>query len=680
MSFLFPAFLFGAIGVAAPVWLHLRRRQRTNLRPFSALRFLDDQPAPRDMPLHLRNLPMLLLRMLAFLLLIAAFSWPLWRGDEAAPQSEVRIYLLDNTLSHQVGDAVQKARREIAKEIRKAGSHVQIGVIEIASRSRIVSDFGDSHEEAAAAVEALSPTHQRGSYLDGFRLAAAMLDRSIGDKRTILVYGDRQRNQWEENANVPPFLKNVEVVLAEAPGTNNLGNLFVNNTRVWRVPQREGSAVHLTLDLGAQAVNRAVDVAIRADDKEVVRRAFDMSGGETTLQADWKASAETWLRGEVEVTGQPDILPLDNRGYFAVPPLEPGKIALLSRSRYLRADLDPDISRGFWDVKIPSPAEIRAAAAADKPIYDTLVVDGDYLQSKDVREMVLRYLNNGCGVILFISRVNPLVEGFLRSIGFRPGAERTLSGDEQMFRYANLGHPVLNSFTQPEFGDLLEVKLQKYVRLDSEQAQGLLFASTGDPVLFENVGTKGKLLIFTFGADTESSNWPLLPNFLPFLDICLRYVRALPDQQISVEPGEIYFRKIEGAAARSFVLLKDGMERVHTVADSTGRLQFTMPDDPGIYELRRENGTSASTMETLLSVSTPVQESRLEYIQGRPAVLDTWILPPEPKPAASPEAAAPTPVVAQTQLAQHWWWLLLAAGAALLGLEMILQTQRRDLA
>src|SRR5437867_3322656 len=100
-SFLNPWFLLGALALAAPLWLHLRRKQETNLFHFSALRFLDDQPSPRQDPLRLRNLLLFLLRTLALLLLVGAFAWPYLHGANTAPIKESRVYVLDNTLSHQ---------------------------------------------------------------------------------------------------------------------------------------------------------------------------------------------------------------------------------------------------------------------------------------------------------------------------------------------------------------------------------------------------------------------------------------------------------------------------------------------------------------------------------------------------------------------------------------------------
>src|SRR5437867_5474310 len=116
-SFLNPWFWLGALAIAAPIWLHLRRRQETNLFRFSALRFLDDQPSPRQSPLRLRNFILFLLRALALLLLVAAFAWPYLRSANTAPIKESRVYVLDNTLSHQANDGFAHDRDRVLSEL-----------------------------------------------------------------------------------------------------------------------------------------------------------------------------------------------------------------------------------------------------------------------------------------------------------------------------------------------------------------------------------------------------------------------------------------------------------------------------------------------------------------------------------------------------------------------------------
>ncbi len=62
LLFLNPWFLLGALALAAPVWLHLRRKPPKNLWRFSTLRFLDDSPQPRGSPLRLRDFVLFALR------------------------------------------------------------------------------------------------------------------------------------------------------------------------------------------------------------------------------------------------------------------------------------------------------------------------------------------------------------------------------------------------------------------------------------------------------------------------------------------------------------------------------------------------------------------------------------------------------------------------------------------
>ena len=101
----------GGAALAAPA---AQARRRT-CSGFSTLRFLDDSPQPRGSPLRLRDLLLFALRVLALLLVVAAFAWPYLRGQEPVVVEESRVYILDNTLSHQAEDGFIRGR-EIASQ------------------------------------------------------------------------------------------------------------------------------------------------------------------------------------------------------------------------------------------------------------------------------------------------------------------------------------------------------------------------------------------------------------------------------------------------------------------------------------------------------------------------------------------------------------------------------------
>src|SRR4051812_23241028 len=196
-SFLNPWLLLGSLALAAPIWLHLRRRREKNILRFSALRFLDDEPQPRQSPLRLRNVLLFLLRALALLLVVSAFAWPFLRNKETVPIEQSRVYIFDNTLSHQAANRFKRDRDALVSEINKAGPHIQLAVVELASSPRVLVAFSDSRDTARERVGSLQPSFERGSYLAAFRAANSLVVKSFGEKKRIIFLGDNQRNQWE---------------------------------------------------------------------------------------------------------------------------------------------------------------------------------------------------------------------------------------------------------------------------------------------------------------------------------------------------------------------------------------------------------------------------------------------------------------------------------------------------
>src|SRR5260370_29045310 len=207
--FLNPLFLLGALALAAPVWLHLRRKQETNLHLFPTLRFLDDQPEPRRSPFRLRDILLFVLRVLALLLLVAAFAWPYLRRADTVPIKESRVYILDNTLSRQAGNGFTRDRDRLLSEIAKAGMDTQVAVLELTSVPRVIVGFGDDRETAKQKLSQMEPSFQLGSYLAAFRQANSLLHNSLGQQKRIVLLGDNQENQLTEKATKPPFLQNV---------------------------------------------------------------------------------------------------------------------------------------------------------------------------------------------------------------------------------------------------------------------------------------------------------------------------------------------------------------------------------------------------------------------------------------------------------------------------------------
>jgi hypothetical protein len=674
LSFLNPWFWLGAVAVAAPLWLHLRRKQETNLVRFSTIRFLEDQPEPRQSPFRLRELLLFALRVSALLLLLAGFAWPYWGGANLAPIKESRVYVLDNTLSHQANHGSSRDRDRILSEFNRAGAGLQLAVVELAAAPRVLVSFSDSRDTARQRLQELQPSFQRGSYLAAFRQANALLANSLGEQRRIVFLGDNQENQWNENVSTPPFLRNVQVELPK-PAAAQLPNLSLSDPRAQRIFLGDKSLVNFTVKLRHQGEAKAVAIQLRANGQLIFNRTVELEAQPESilLQAQWEAEPGAWLRGDVTLEGKPDALEADNRVFFSLPPVVEGKVALLAQSPYLRLALSPDIMKGQWATRVLDPTRLAGELGANQDA-DVLCLESNYLQSGDARKLLWRYLTNGRGVLLLVNRLTPAIKGYLRELGFEADGEAQ-PGQEtpEKFQFVLSNHPIFHPFLSPDYGSLMDIRVARFVRLRSADARPLVFSAKGDILFFEGTKTPGKLFVAAFGLDREHTSWPVHQTFIPFLDLTLQAARAEDATPTTFEPGEIAMIQLPaGSAAREVVLRGEHRELLRAPVDQ-GHAQLRLPDHPGLYVLTCDD---KSQPERMFSVNPSPKESQLAFVDA-PETIKSWQFNRAPDTAKSTGPRVRERVSLTVILQQRiWWWMLLGSLVAL-ALETILAEGRK---
>ena len=666
-SFLNPWFWLGALVLAAPIWLHLRRKRETDLVEFSALRFLDDQPEPRRSPLRLRDLLLFAMRALALLALVAAFAWPYLHDANTAPVKESRVYILDNTLSHQANDGFRRDRDRVLNEVSKGLDGIQVAVIELTSAPRVVVSFGENREGAKQKLTALEPSFQRGSYLAAFRQANSLLGNSLGERKHIILLGDNQENQWNENTSTPPFLRNVQVDLPKITATA-LPNLSLSEPRAQRIFLGDKSLVNFTVRLSHEGDAKTADIRLNANDQVILNRAVDLDQQPETilLQAQWEADPGSWLRGEVTVSGTPDALPADNRVFFSLPPVVEGKVVLLAQSSYLRLALSPDVMHGQWATRLLEPTKLGAELAATEEA-DVLVVESNYLQASDARKLLWRYLTNGRGVLLLVNRVTPSISGCLRELGFEAeGITSAPDSGPERFQFVFFNHPIFHPFLSEDYGSLMEIKVSKFAQLKGNQALPLIFSEKGAGLFFQGTKFPGKLFVAAFGMDREHTSWPVDQTFIPFLDLTLQTARAEDPTPTTFEPGEIGKIQLPAGSTVKEAVLRAERRVLSRAPVEQGRAQVRMPEKPGVYALTYDESDQT---EKLFSVNPSPKESRLVYLDSPEAVKDWQVaLPPGP---AKAQALTPRERLSLSGiLQQHWWWWMVVVCLAALLLEM----------
>jgi hypothetical protein len=613
---------------------------------------------------------------LAVLLLVAAFAWP-YSPDAGRdqPTRESRVYILDNTLSAQTGDALAAAKQRLLDDLADAPPLTQIAVIELTDQPRTLVSFGDSRAETRRRVEGIEPSHRRGRYLPAFQGAADLLARSLGEARSIVLLSDGQANAWDGGDRAAAFLDAVTVELPEVePGTR--ANVAVHDPDVRRVfvgdePVAECSAVLFHVG----SVDE-VTLTLRANGEEVLRRELRLGGQprQFTITAAVPADSSRWLLGEWAVESG-DILPADDRAVFSLPPLRPGRVDVLTASPFVKTALAPDVIQGRWEARFLSETDLVRSDAPDTPPADVLLLDASFLHAGPVRDRVLDFLNGRRGVVLALDRVTPVTTAFLKELGIEPRGEVETEADERRFRYVFSEHPLFQPFRAEDFNDLLATSVKRYRRITAEDALPLIFSQAGDPLLIQSRRGSGPLFVSAFGWDRADTDWPVRANFIPFLDRLLRQARGEREFDRDYRPGEAcVWEPPPGVAAEELVVTHDG-KTVLRVPVADGRARFLLPDEPGHYTLtpRATDATLEQSEEVteVVQVNPPPDESQLVYGLDR-KTLALWTGRPASDGAAKTATTAAATENHRRELSREeifeqsvWWFVLLAGLAAI---------------
>jgi hypothetical protein len=153
--------LAGLAAVAVPVVIHLLRSRRFQVADLGTLRFLREAIEESARWRRLRDLLLLLLRLLAIILLTGLFARPFFtRRDKASDRDQETVVLVDvsgslagNLLGEKAWDTVRRRVDEVLKDLPDSG---RVTLAAFAGSVREIPDW-----EAFKATPGAAPTTRR---------------------------------------------------------------------------------------------------------------------------------------------------------------------------------------------------------------------------------------------------------------------------------------------------------------------------------------------------------------------------------------------------------------------------------------------------------------------------------------------------------------------------------------
>ncbi|MGH9639750.1 MAG: vWA domain-containing protein, partial [Bryobacteraceae bacterium] len=199
-----------------------------------------------------------------------------------------------------------------------------------------------------------------------------------------------------------------------------------------------------------------------------------------------------------------------------------------------------------------------------------------------------------------------------------------------------------------------DVKFYYAVKVDDSGSQVAARLTDGTPLLLDKKIGEGRVLLLASGLDNLTNDFPLHPDFVPFVEQTAFYLSG------SERPGG-------SQLVGSFLQLRTAKERAVSVevVDPQGRRPLSLQEattaqtyqlnDAGFYELRLANGR-----QDVVGVNADRRESDLAVMS--PDALSLWSGKPQSaKTAASAITAASTFTSAPQKFDAHslWWYVML---------------------
>jgi hypothetical protein len=710
MPFLFSnAFLLAALaGLGIPIALHLLMKQKQVRMKFSTNRFFTPQDPQAKARRKLRNLLLLLLRLLIFALIVFAFARPFLPFGTGAGQTARRqvVVVLDRSLSLQARDssglrweAAQTATRQLLASLT---ANDRVALVACAQRAEVVSGFAPP-TVVAQKLAALQPASTTSDLAEGLREATRLLRTGTpGFVSSVTVISDLQRAACDRltTVSLPPEL-DVKLV---AVGDRLAPNFTVTDLQL---DPGETNRPFATITSFSDEPATGLPIEFRVDDRLLWTRPVTLAAGATTnLDLVLPALGEGWHTAEIRLKAT-DALGIDDRRLvpFQVPPPirvlavegRRGVRSFAEQSFFLTAALDPHLGTpqagsGRFRIETVRPEQLAAKLALTAPKTattapgdpatnrtpalpcDVVLLPAQRQWPAGIGPALAAYVRAGGGVALFVgdeaspTAFNPALADVLPAPLIR--SEQAPAENPWRIASADRTSAPFDAFRQPNSGDLAVAEFTHRFQVQpAKDARVLARFEDGVPlVLALGVGA-GRVVLVNTSADTTWTDWPKHKTFVPWVHGLTRHLAGRTDDRLltagpSAVTGTESTVELGAGQGERWTLLNPAGESLPLAVTPAGEAHFDV-SLPGIHRLR----DAAGLVQHAISAQVPAAESELTGL--RP----TDVQPRLVRAVDQSDGGVTTALFGSDQNRREYWRLLLLAAFGLIIVETVVSNR-----
>lgn len=637
MTFLNPLVLFGLIGAAIPLIIHLLNLRKLRTVEFSTLTFLKELQQTKIRRLKLKQILLLIIRTLMVILIVLTFSRPALRGTIlggiGAHSLSTVVIILDDSFSmmpqDDEGELFKQSKESALKilDLLKEGDEAYLIKLSNPESSELLPSNDIAMVKTAIRESHISQI--RNPVEPALRLSSKILSQSKNANKEIYIISDFQKTLFDHpykslNQNASFFADGTKFFLIEV-GKKEFQNVGIDSVMVQTKIFEKNKPVNIRAIIknygGIELKN--IVASLYFDGVRVAQSSLDLNAM-GTVSANFSAIPKRtgFLKGYVEL--ETDALELDNRKYFTIDIPEKIRILFISNpdeSRFVKLALTATAAENsnlLFEINEYLPSRFPVV---DLKKADVLIISNFTNISQPDVQRIKTFVEQGNGLIIFAPENSQLqnFNGLLTALNI-PIVEG-IGTANFTFKELDFDHPVFEGIFDKD-------KKEKDQRIDSPEiytfakrqtgkaGHPIISMSNGNPFLTEHKFVNGTVLLYSISPQLSWSNFPLKGIFAPLVYRSVHYTAANEKLGETVIVGNDISIKLSGnrtAFVKWKLIFPDASEEIISTLQKTGDgndvLHLGKLIKSGIYEL-----TSGTNTEAMFAVNVDKAESDLRKI------------------------------------------------------------------
>ena len=641
MGFLNPWFLLGLAAIGLPIYIHLLRRHTTTPLPFSSLMFFERGKQSSTRHRRLRYLLLFSLRAALVLLLVLAFANPFIRRAGGEAKNKLLLVVVDQSFS--MGPHFAEAKQGALQLLASRPPAQPAAVMGLGEHVSVLTRPSQDAGTLRSAVDRMQPTDARANLGELARGVRALVE-TIQSTVELHLFSDLQKSGMPANFTDMQLPPSVTVVLhrvgAAAPNwtVESVDAPLqipgrIEDPKKWRVQA-------VIAGYNTPAASRTVSLVVNGN-TVATRKVEIAASGRATVEFPSFAVPYGLNRCAVRIDAG-DGFPADDASVFAVKRSDPERVLFVHQAADTRSALyfGAALAAATHGAFILQAIDSSQSTDVDPSKYAFVVLSDTTALPTLFENALSQYVRKGGSVLIAAGtsaahRVHIPVFGGYSSAAHAYPRSATVGPSDQT-------HPVMNGA-----GNWADVKIYFAAGIDAAQSRVLARLTDQTPLLMDKPIGEGHVLLYASGLDNLTSDLPVRPAFVPFIDHAARYLSG--NDGLGGSRLVNSFIPLRHAAAQTGAgveIIDPNGQRALSLTEATAAQSFQLTQ-AGFYQVRLASGRVA-----LIGVNPDRRESDLTPVPDD--LLQLW-----GNSSTTPPTQAAFNVAGKNAVRGIWWYVML---------------------